>query len=325
MMAAPWLSVLMPCFNGERFIRQTFESVLAQNESDYECVVVDGGSTDGSLDIVSEYARVMPIRLFHRADLPDWMAKTNFALEVATGQYVSMLHTDDVWLPGRYRAVRQLATRHPEAVLILHASQFIDARGRPVGHWQCPLPRDLAPIPGEKLLEHLLVQNFVGIPTPTIKHSVALELGGIDRSLWYTGDWDFYLKLCGRGPALYIPTPLAAFRIHASSLTVTGSRDLRGFLGQMDRVVARHADRLPAGSRRREVEAAALLSNQVNCLIAGALHGSLARQTWALREFVTRLARCPLGGLHRYLRDARLHERILARVRGGLLARREVS
>src|SRR3982751_5197842 len=204
-----WLSVLMPTYNGQRYLRETFESLVTQDDLDFECVVVDGGSTDETRDIIDAYSRRLNVRLFVRPELPNWVAKTNFAFGQASAPHVCMLHHDDLWLPGRARAVRAALSRHPEAALALHPSTLIDAQGRHVGEWTCPLEPEPTLYSPAELLEHLIVQNFIAVPSPTFRKEAALAVGGIDAQLWYTGDWDFYLKLAQTGPAIYLDEPLS--------------------------------------------------------------------------------------------------------------------
>ena len=79
-------------------------------------------------------------------------------------------------------------------------------------------------VPADLLLERLMVQNFVAIPAPAINRDAFLRVGGMDKSLWYTADWDLYLKLACAGPVYYAHEALTCFRVHGDSQTMTGSR-----------------------------------------------------------------------------------------------------
>jgi glycosyltransferase involved in cell wall biosynthesis len=309
--ATPWLSVLMPTYNGERYLRETFASLAAQDERGFECVVIDGGSTDGTRDIIEEYSRQLDIRLFVRPDFPDWVSKTNFAFGEARAAHVCMLHHDDLWLPGRARAVKQALARHPEVVMVLHASHFIDAEGTTLGTWRCPLEPEPKVYSPSELLEQMLVQSFISCPAPTFRRDAALTVGGIDEKLWYTGDWDFYLKLAEQGRAVYLPEVLSAFRIHGSSLTVTRSANVEDFQQQLATVLARHIGTIENATRRRAIGRASQASNAVNVALAAALHGSYALLPGA---FLRLVALGPIGW-RRYFRDSRIVERVGARLR----------
>src|SRR5207244_2105039 len=102
----------------------------------------------------------------------------------------------------------------PAAAMHLHAAQIVDERGKRLSLWRCPLPAGDRPVPAQQMLTRLLVQNFIAVPTPTIRREAFLQVGGLDETLWYTADWDLYLKLSSAGAVYYHPDLLASFRIH---------------------------------------------------------------------------------------------------------------
>ncbi len=89
-------------------------------------------------------------------------------------------------------------------------------------------------------MEALIVQNFIACPAPGFPTALAKRMGGMDDRLWYTADWDFWLKLAASGPLVYSGEPLAAFRIHPQSQTVRDSFDTDRLLSQMDGVVEQY-------------------------------------------------------------------------------------
>jgi hypothetical protein len=158
----------------------------------------------------------------------------------------------------------------------------------------------------------LLVQNFVAIPTPVFTKTAWESCGGMDQALWYTADWDLWLKLASYGPVIYHEEVTTGFRIHAGSLTVMGSRNLDDFTSQMETVLNRHLPLI--GENSRAVERAARASIAVNTALASASAGS-PRFLWRAASEVLSLG--PYG-LQRYLRDSRLVERVAPRVRAKL-------
>ena len=148
----------------------------------------------------------------------NWMAGLNEGLRRARGDYVCFLQHDDYWLDGRLRAARAALAREPDAVLLLHAARFVDRDGARLGQWNCPLPtaRCLAP---EEVVERLLVQNFVAVQAAIFRREAALAVGGLDEALWYSADWDFWLKLAAAGRTIYLAEALSAYRIHNHSMT----------------------------------------------------------------------------------------------------------
>jgi len=320
-MAQPWLSVITPTYNGEAYLSATLDSILLQEDNDIECIAVDGGSTDATLAILQTYQQRLPMRILRREEASGWAASTNHALSLAQGKTISFLHQDDVWFKGRLKTMKRMAAQFPEAVLFLHASRFIDKGGKSLGRWSCPLPADPHVTKPELMIERLLVQNFISIPGAVFQRETALRVGGLDETLWYTADWDFWLKIAACGDALYHPEPLSGFRIHPDSQTVVRTADLQDRRDQLESVFEKHFAAWRAPERlRNKVRAPAKFSIEVNLTLAGMLNGTRAALPKLLISF---LSLGPAGG-HRYLRDSRIRERTVARMRARLLTRSKV-
>jgi len=311
-----WLSVVVPSHNGQRWLSAALQSIADQNEQGIEVIVVDS-STDGtSLEIVETFSNELSIRAFRRLDLPSWMAKTNFAAEEAKGEWLCMLHQDDLWLPKRSAELQSWFSSQPDAVMHLHPCYIVDEVGRRLGVWRCPLPAQGSPVPPQLLYERLLIQNFIGIPTPAIRRDAYLMTGGLDEALWYTADWDLYLKIAGIGNIYYHSMPLACFRIHKNSLTVLGSRDIDDFRKQHSTGVDRHFEKLAPGSRRSVLRISEA-SIEVNVALAAAIAGNLRGLTSAIRSMMF------LGpsGMVRYLSYSRFIDRVVPRLRAAVAGR----
>lgn len=307
----PWLAAIVP-YNGERWLGSALQSIAVQAEPGIEVIVVDSSDSENSLDIVQGLTDRLPIRLHRRPDLTSWMEKTNFAAAATEADWICMLHQDDLWEPSRLAAIRKWIGGHAQrgAVMHLHAAHLIDENGRRIGSWRCPLPA--GGVPHQLLLQRLLVQNSVAIPTPTIRREAYLNAGGLDRLLWYTADWDLYLKLAALGDVHYHPEPLACFRVHGGSLTMTGWHNEGEFRHQMETVLDRHIGRLATG--HDAILGLARASIEVNVALAAASRGSLGRLLGA------GLRLCALGPRqgHRYVRDSRILDRALPRLRARL-------
>jgi glycosyltransferase involved in cell wall biosynthesis len=308
----PWLSVAMPVHHGERWLSHTLDSLGAQDCSGVEFIIMDSTAGDSCGEIVRRYTDRLDIHYEHVPDVKSWPAKTNLAVDRAAAAHVAMLHQDDLWEPQRTKAAREAIAAAPDAVLLLNPSRIVDERGRHLGMWRCPLPANCL-LDGRKVAERLLIQNFVAIPAPIIQKRAWLECGGMDEALWYTADWDLYLKLLAAGPVFYRNTPTTAFRVHGSSLTVSGSRDRSDFRQQMQEVLDRHSNLVPPSELPR-VRRRANASIVVNCALAQASSGSARALLHALVEV---LSLGPAQAL-RYVRDSRILERALPRLRARL-------
>ena len=303
----PWLSVIVPTYNGANYLRQTLDSVLSQSDPEIEIIAVDDGSTDGTVELLKHYSRILNLRIVSRGRVGNWVANTNFGLSLATGEYACFLHQDDYWLPSRLEKLKALTLSYPQAVLLLHSSYFVDKDNRVTGSWNCPFPRRTGVIPANYAFRRLVVQNFIAIPAPIFKRRACIEAGGLDETLWYTADWKFWLKLATLGDWIYLPEPLAAFRIHSKSQTISGSAAGRNHSAQMKAVLK---GVLPAVRHNDPLRRLARYSVHVNHSLAHYFYGG---KLPLRRLFVQGISLGPVG-LLRYFRYSRIVERVTARL-----------
>jgi len=306
---ALFLSVVMPVHNGENYIAAALESVREQSVEGIELVVVDDGSTDGTVEIVRDFAKSIPIRMITPGRIGNWVAAANLGLREAAGEWACFLHHDDLWLPGRIARLRREMEK-AEGALVLHNAMFVGPDGRKLGPWSCPLPEGV--VPSDQFVERLLVQNFIAIPSPVFRRTAVIDSGGLDEALWYTADWDLWLRLGAMGPVRFIAETLSGFRVHPTSLTAARKLLLGEWEQQLTTVLARHLPKWAAGkSHGKPVERAARASIAVNCLLAAASRNEPIRPAAVLVQL---LALSPVGW-HRYLRDSRIVQRVAARLK----------
>jgi hypothetical protein len=194
--------------------------------------------------------------------------------------------------------------------LILHNAMLIGPDGRTRGPWTCPLPE--SDVPPETFIEHLLIQNFIAINSPVFRRAAALESGGLDESLWFSADWDLWLRLGALGPVRFIAEILTGFRVHPASQT--NKRKLRPneWEEQLSTVLFRHLSNWTGSGKRREsVERAAKASIAVNSALSAAFRGEPAKALTVILKL------CALGpsGWRRYLRDSRILQRVGSRMK----------
>jgi glycosyltransferase involved in cell wall biosynthesis len=309
--SAPWLSVIMPAYGGEEWIDTALGSLAAERSEGIEILLIDGSPTPATRKRAEKFSGRLRLRIFERPDLSLWHGKTNFGVEVAESGNICLLCVDDVWLPGRAAAVRGWIEAAPEAALHLAPSAIIDRQGQRLGVWRCPLPSGSA-LSGGMVAERLLVQNFVASPAPVFRKDAWLECGGLDEQLWYTADWDIWLKLASLNTVYYHSEVTCGFRIHGGSLTMSGRRDMADLTLQMRSVLERHLTRLSPVSA--SVERAARASIVVNTALASASSGDFT----GLAGAASAVVRLGPGGIRRFFRDSRLFERVAPRVRARL-------
>lgn len=311
----PWLSVIVPVHEGRDFLPATLASASAERPEGVEFLVYDSGNDDGaSRRIVEQFADRLDIRSRATPDIKPWTAKTNLGVREARAGHVCMLHQDDLWLPGHLAAARAAIALDPASVSIA-ASHFASASGRLVGKWNLPFRPGM--VATAEFIATLIVQNSIAVPSPVIPREAWLACGGMDEALWYTADWDLYLRLALRNPIQVRAKRTTAFRLHGSSLTMTGSRNQAEFREQMEIVLDRYIDAVPA-SRRHRAARLARASIDVNCSLAAAATG----QPGGLVRTAAELLGLGPVGLSKYLRQSRIVDRLMPRVRlslGGAL------
>ncbi len=310
----PWLSVLMPTLNGSDYLEQALETILLQRDSGLECLVVDGGSTDATLEISAHYQARMALKVLERPDSPNWVWSTNLALQYAAAPYACILHQDDRWCAGRLARMRTLLDAHADAALYAHAVCFIDAGGRRVGRWSCPWTGSPAVVTSQNALHALLVQNVMACPAPLFPVALARSIGGLDTTLWYTADWDFWLKLAAAGTVIYCGEALAEFRLHPQSQTSRRHVDAAELLRQMKTAVERHLPAIADPAERARVSRLAHFSIHMNTALASAAAGQWANS----RRYLGQGGWLSPAAWGAYLHDSRLIERIMARCRARL-------
>jgi hypothetical protein len=259
--------------------------------------------------LVERLTRGAPIRLLRPGRLGSWTEASNLGLREARGEWACFLHQDDLWLPGRLARLRAALPRAGGALLVHHA-RYVDPTGEPLGEWRCPLPA--GEVASRDFVERLLVQNFIAMPSPLFRRGAALAGGGLDERLWFSADWDLWLRLGAAGPVLVLDEVLAAFRLHPESQTAARPVATGEWAAQLETVLERHLAAWPVGgATRQSVERAARASVAVNASLSASGRGLPARFGPALLG----LAALGPAGWHRYLRDSRLAERVGARLR----------
>lgn len=248
-MTSPRITIVTPSFNQARFLERTIQSVLAQQYGDLEYVVMDGGSTDGSTEIIRRYAD----RLAHWESAPDrGQADAIYrGFERGTGQILGWVNSDDLLMPGCLDRVARWFQQHPHEEWLVGGSVLIGPDGA--------LRRSRRGLPEADLglsvtYERLLLHNCGGFRQPATfwRRSAFLGVGGFDRQLRFCFDYDLYLRLAQRRPSGWLPRFLAAFRSHPASKTST----LNSIFEQENELLWRRHGRYRVPPEKRERVAA---------------------------------------------------------------------
>lgn len=203
----PKVTVVIPTLDSGRFLREALESVLGQDYPRLECRVVDGGSTDNTLEVLKEYE-----------DRIEWVSEPdrgqahaiNKGLAAAEGEVVAWLNADDRYLPGAVSKAVECLVAHPEAAAVYGDVEWIDEEGRTLE------VRRSMPFEMHRLLNYY---NYIPQMTTFFWRRIWEDLGGLDEGLRYAMDYDLWIRMGKTGPMLYMGCVLAQWRVHKGSKT----------------------------------------------------------------------------------------------------------
>jgi len=241
------VSVVMPVYNGERYVGEAVRSVLASRFTDFELLVVDDGSTDASVDEARRAAGGDPRVRILSVPHGGVAAARNAALHAARGELIANLDADDVMFPERLERQVAFLDRHPDHVAVGARVLVVDALGRP--------ERVIVRFFTHEEIDAAHLSGFggaLGNPAAMFRREAALAAGGFPPTGQATGeDHDFWLRLAEVGRLANLPDVLIRYRVHGANASVgkgSAERRLAVTLDNLRRAYQRRGitDREPA-------------------------------------------------------------------------------
>ncbi len=207
----PRISIVTPSLNQGEFLEQTIRSVLSQEYPNLEYIVMDGGSSDNTLDIL----RSCPgqVKWFSEKDKGQADA-INKGLRMVTGEIIAYLNADDLLLPGALEKVSRTFLEHPEAKWVTGKCRIITESRQET---RKPITAYKNFWLGLHRPSFLFITDYVSQPATFWRASLLDELGYLDESLHYSLDYEYFLRINERYPLVILPDYLAAFRVHSQS------------------------------------------------------------------------------------------------------------
>ena len=224
----PLVSIITPSLNQGRFIAQAIESVRGQDYPRIEHLVLDGGSSDGTLEVLARFPDL------HWISEPDagQTDAINRGFRMAAGEILAWLNADDLLLPGSVAAVVEAFRADPAAMMVYGDGDLIDESGRTLQPFRFTEPFNL-----RRLVE---VHDYILQPAAFIRRSALEAVDYLDEGLTWCMDWDLWIRIGQRFPVRYLPRRLAQARLHRDTKTYrAGWSKLR----EMHRILRRHSDR----------------------------------------------------------------------------------
>ncbi len=205
----PLVSIVTPSYNQARFLEATIQSVLGQSYPNIEYILIDGGSTDGSLEVIQRYAD----------RLADWVCEPdqgqtdaiNKGFARVGGEIMAWLNSDDTYRPEAVAEAVAFLGQHPEVGLVYGDAAFIDEQGREIGSF-----------PAAQTDYRRLRRGYVHIPQQAAFWRADLwrQVGPLDPNIYFAMDYDLWVRLARISQLRYLPRPWANFRLHGDSKTI---------------------------------------------------------------------------------------------------------
>ena len=209
----PRVSLVTPSYNQAQFLEDAIQSVLSQDYPDLDYIIIDGGSIDGSPEIIQEYEGYLA---FWISEPDEGQADAiNKGWRRASGEYVWWLNSDDMLTPGSLHTAVEFLEQYPEVDLVYGDIVHVDEAGRRVGLW---------PYPDFDLADFLSSGLHSSQPGALLRRSALERVGPLDIDYHYAMDSEFWLRLALAGGQLArVAAQLAMFRVHQEAKSQMGS------------------------------------------------------------------------------------------------------
>lgn len=207
----PLVSVIIPAYNAEKTILETIESLQEQTLSDFEIIVINDGSTDRTIELLSALSDPrLKVFSYENGGLP---TARNRGISHATGEFISFIDADDLWTSDKLQAQIEALQVHPEAGVAYSWTAFINESSQFLYAWE--------PIYFEgDIYPEILLQNFISSGSNILVRKQFIEQAGLfDPSLKSAEDWDYYIRLAALCPFVVVPKYQILYRRSSQSMT----------------------------------------------------------------------------------------------------------
>jgi glycosyltransferase involved in cell wall biosynthesis len=203
------LSIVTPSFNQGRYIEETIRSVLSQDYPHVEYLIIDGASTDSTVDILRKYQHKLTWWVSEKDQGQTDAINKGFAR--AQGDVLAWINSDDTFEPGAFTAAMTCLKDHPQVGMVYGDCNYINESGVVIGKFHAA-----------QTTYQLLRQGYTHIPQQTmfLRAELWRRVGPLDPSFYFAMDYDLWTRIAARAPIKYIPQTWANFRLHTAGKTV---------------------------------------------------------------------------------------------------------
>lgn len=247
MKTLPNVVVIIPCFNAERTLEQTLDSVVAQTFTDVKIVAVNDGSTDQTAEILDAFAGKHPglLEVLTQKNQGQTVAK-NTGIRHSQSKYVAFLDSDDLWDPRKLEQQVQLLDANPHVGMCYTAAQKIDESNHVFD------TINVSPDHRGNCRQAFIIRNNVVASSVLARRSAIEQVGFYDISFAACENWDLWIRIAGISAIEYIDEPLTKYRIHSQNMSKGFEKILQSRLQVIDKHLPEQTNSPAIRSLRKE-------------------------------------------------------------------------
>lgn len=207
-MRSPKVSIIIPVYNGEKYITHAIESVLAQTYKNFEIIIVNDGSTDSSFEKIKPYLTLPNIKYIEQEN-KGVAAARNTGIKNSTGELIGFLDQDDLWLPYKLQVQVDYLINNPDVGLVHSSREYIyenEVKGPPASSW----PTNVAGM----CFKDLFIRNQISVLTVLLRKECLNRVGLFDESISFADDYELWLRISRSYHIGYIDRIVSFYRYH---------------------------------------------------------------------------------------------------------------
>lgn len=210
-MNTPKISVVMSVYNGMPFLKEAVQSILNQTYKDFEFIIVDDASTDGTWKYLNSL-QDQRIKLIKNSKNLGLASSLNIGMKAAKGEYIARMDADDISLPDRFEKEAHFLNSHKDYVLVGSQVQWVSEHGEPIDGFDVPQSDD-------EIRKKFIIRNQIHHATVMFRKSIVSRLGLYRAFLNGVEDYDLWFRIMNKGKVFNLPERLERRRVHPKAVT----------------------------------------------------------------------------------------------------------